>query len=199
MWLSLRICLSKARAGTMRRRVLTRPAIGPGGVAQSRFRVGRCRDDRLGHDRGIVAVVDCGCDRLVEGVPLLRIGRQRGVAPHAGRAGVEQFVRAYLSVQHRDHPDDGCPSAALLDEIGRSSDAIKRAYTDGALMFIDDLAARLAPDDPQSARATILSVFAMMLGTLQLSRALADRRLADEILEQGKQNALALLNAKRPA
>ena len=36
-------------------------------------------------------------------------------------AGVEQFVRAYLSVQHRDHPDDGCPSAALLDEIGRGT------------------------------------------------------------------------------
>src|SRR5215213_5016831 len=34
-----------------------------------------------------------------------------------GRAGVEQFVREYLSLQHRDNPADGCPSAALLDEI----------------------------------------------------------------------------------
>jgi hypothetical protein len=33
----------------------------------------------------------------------------------------------------------------------------------------------------------------MMVGTLQLSRALADRQLADAILEQGTQNALALL------
>jgi hypothetical protein len=32
-----------------------------------------------------------------------------------------------------------------------------------------------------------------MVGTLQVSRALADRRLADEVLEQGIQNALALL------
>src|SRR5215204_2394547 len=66
-----------------------------------------------------------------------------------GRAGVEQYVRAYLSVEHRDNPDDGCPSAALLDEIGRSADATKRAYTDGALVIVDDIAARLAPDDPQ--------------------------------------------------
>ena len=49
-----------------------------------------------------------------------------------GRAGVEQYVREYLSVQHRDNPDDGCPSAALLDEIGRCTDATKQAYTDGA-------------------------------------------------------------------
>ena len=32
-----------------------------------------------------------------------------------------------------------------------------------------------------------------MVGTLQVSRALADRRLADEVLEQGIQNALAVL------
>ena len=35
----------------------------------------------------------------------------------------------------------------------------------------------------------------MMAGTLQLSRALADRQLADEVLDQGIQNALALLDA----
>jgi hypothetical protein len=40
-----------------------------------------------------------------------------------------------------------------------------------------------------------LSVFAMMAGTLQLSRALADRQLADAVLDQGLQNALALQGA----
>ena len=114
-----------------------------------------------------------------------------------GRAGVEQYVRAYLSVQHRDNPDDGCPSAALLDEIGRCTQATKRAYTDGLLAMVDDIAARLAPDDPQSARVKTLSVFALMVGTLQLSRALADRQLADQVLEQGIHNALALLDAEQ--
>src|SRR6266705_2790149 len=33
------------------------------------------------------------------------------------RAGVERLVREYLSPGHRDSPEDGCPSAALLDEI----------------------------------------------------------------------------------
>ena len=112
-----------------------------------------------------------------------------------GRAGVEQYVREYLSVQHRDNPGDGCPSAALLDEIGRCTDATKRAYTDGLLAVIDDITTRMAPDDPPPARATTLSVFALMVGTLQLSRAVADTQLADEILEQGLQNALTLLGA----
>src|SRR6266568_3074902 len=127
----------------------------------------------------------------------LREQRESLSAVTPGRAGVEQYVRAYLSVQHRDNPGDGCPSAALLDEIGRCTDATKRAYTDGLLAVIDDVAARLAPHDPPSARAQTLSVFALMAGTLQLSRALADRQLADEVLEQGIQNALALLDAEQ--
>jgi homoaconitase/3-isopropylmalate dehydratase large subunit len=40
-----------------------------------------------------------------------------------------------------------------------------------------------------------VTVFALMVGTLQVSRALADQRLADEVLEEGIQNALALLGA----
>ncbi len=110
--------------------------------------------------------------------------------------GVEQFVRGYLSVAHRDNPDDGCPSAALLNQIGRGTDATRQAYTDGLLVIIDDIAAHLAPDDPRSARGKTLSLFAMMIGTLQLSRAIADRQLADEILQQGTQNALALLGTE---
>ena len=66
------------------------------------------------------------------------------------------------------------------------------------LAIADEIASRLAPDDPRSARATTLSLFALMIGTLQLSRALADRQLADEVLQQGIDNALALLRTDGP-
>jgi TetR/AcrR family transcriptional regulator, transcriptional repressor for nem operon len=114
-----------------------------------------------------------------------------------GAQSLEEIVRGYLSSQHRDDIEGGCPSAALLDEIARSSDAVKQAYTDGQVAIIDDVAARVAPDDPGSGRVQALGVFALMVGTLQVSRALADKRLADDVLEQGIQNALALLGNGR--
>jgi len=126
----------------------------------------------------------------------LRGQRQRFRALPPGRAGLEQLIRAYLSVEHRDNPDGGCPSAALLDEIGRSTGTTRRAYTDGLVSVIDDLAARLPSNDPDQSRVQALSVFALLVGTLQVSRALADRQLADDVLEQGIQNALALLDAE---
>jgi hypothetical protein len=41
-----------------------------------------------------------------------------------------------------------------------------------------------------------LGVFALLVGTLQVSRALADRRLSDDVLKQGIQNALELLGVE---
>ncbi|MER6938162.1 TetR/AcrR family transcriptional regulator [Nocardioides sp. NPDC127514] len=113
-----------------------------------------------------------------------------------GKAGLEQIVRWYLSAEHRDNPVDGCPNAALLDEIARSEEATRQAYTEGVLVVIDGLAARMAPDDPPSARVKALSLLGLMAGTLQLSRALADRQLADDLLEQGLRNALSLVDAE---
>jgi TetR/AcrR family transcriptional repressor of nem operon len=113
----------------------------------------------------------------------------------SGKAGVEMFVRWYLSAEHRDSPQDGCPSAALLDEIGRAQPTTKRAFTEGLLVSNGELATRVAAEDPQAVQVQVLSVFALLVGTIQLSRALHDRQLADEVLERGIENALALLNA----
>jgi TetR/AcrR family transcriptional regulator, transcriptional repressor for nem operon len=129
----------------------------------------------------------------------LRGQREQYRTAPPGRDGVELMVREYLSAAHRDSPGDGCPSAALLAEIGRSGEATKRAYTEGLLAIADEIAGRLAPDDPPSARGSTLSLFAMLIGTLQLSRALTDQELADEVLEQGIKNALALIDADETA
>ncbi|MFJ1969111.1 TetR/AcrR family transcriptional regulator [Streptomyces sp. NPDC087903] len=114
-----------------------------------------------------------------------------------GRAGLEQMIRWYFTAEQRDTIEDGCPNAALLDEIARSTHPTRQAYTDGALVLIDGFAARLAPNDPPSARLKALGLLGMMAGTLQLSRALTDRQLADQLLEQGIRNAVALLDAEQ--
>lgn len=112
-----------------------------------------------------------------------------------GRSGVEAFVRHYLSKEHRDDLSHGCPSAALLDEIGRCSTDVKQSYTDGLTTLMDALGARLSPTDPKATRPAVLTAFAMMAGILQISRALADPALADELLEHAAVEALNLLSA----
>jgi len=134
----------------------------------------------------------------VVGEELARQATNFGELP-AGRAGLEEFVRWYLSREHREHRDAGCPSAALLDEIGRCDKETKRAYTKGAKSILAEICTRLAPEDPDSARGTALALYAMMIGTMQLARALSDRKLSDAVLEEGIRSALAMLAAEHTA
>jgi TetR/AcrR family transcriptional regulator, transcriptional repressor for nem operon len=112
-----------------------------------------------------------------------------------GVAGLRQFVRLYLSVDHRDDVGGGCPSAALLDEIARCADMTRASYTEGMMGIVDDLAGRLTDGVTIRARVQVLGLFASMVGTLQLSRAITDQALADEVLDQGVSNALGLIDA----
>ena len=113
----------------------------------------------------------------------------------AGRAGLEVFVSAYLSRSHRDHPELGCTSAALLDELGRCTAATKKAYTAGTKVILEEIAARLDPQDPEAARGTAISLFTMLVGSMQLARALSDRKMSNAVLNEGIRSARALLHA----
>src|SRR5436853_7431474 len=77
----------------------------------------------------------------------LRAQRQRFDAETSDRAGLEAFIRSYLSPQHRDQSADGCPSAALIDEIVRRPAATKRLFTRELTGTMDDIASRLDPND----------------------------------------------------
>ncbi len=117
----------------------------------------------------------------------------------AGAAGLVALVAGYLSVGHRDAPADGCPSAALLDEISRGSQAVRSAYTEGMLAVADEIGSRLghrAVD--QDARALVLAVYGLMIGAMQLSRTLTDADLAVRVLEQAERQALLVLGLSDP-
>lgn len=124
----------------------------------------------------------------------LRAQRQSFRAQLEDRAGLEAIIRSYLSPQHRDQYVDGCPSAALLDEVDRRPAATRQVFTDELLGIADDIAARLDPSDPQAARTDALALFGMLIGILQLARALTDRDLSDQLLARGVETALKLLD-----
>src|SRR3954452_10171418 len=124
----------------------------------------------------------------------LRNQRQSFDAEPSNRDGLEAFIRSYLSSDHRDQSADGCPSAALIDEIARRPAATKRVFTDELMGTMDDIASRLDPTDVEAARTDALALFGFMLGTLQLARALTDRALSDQLLALGVETALKLLD-----
>jgi TetR/AcrR family transcriptional regulator, transcriptional repressor for nem operon len=124
----------------------------------------------------------------------LRIQRISFDAEPSDRAGLEAFVRTYLSPEHRDQSAEGCPSAALLDEIARRPSETRDVFTEEVMGVVDDIASRIDPKDAEGARVDALTVFGLMVGTLQLARAMTDRDLSDQLLARGVESALKMLD-----
>jgi len=112
-------------------------------------------------------------------------------------AGVDtsEFVRQYLSREHRDSRATGCTMAALGGDTARQPEAVRVAFAAGVEELVAELTKRHAAADSADAgqvRARTLDVLAHAVGALVMSRACPDDSpLADEFLEVCRDALLA--------
>jgi hypothetical protein len=105
--------------------------------------------------------------------------------------GLEAVIDYYLSPGHRDNPAIGCTLAALLPELARQPPEARAAYAERFTTMTREIAAALPKDTPDP-EAAALSVYATLVGTLQLARAVEGTDLSDRILAAGANAARAL-------
>jgi len=96
----------------------------------------------------------------------------------------EEFLKRYLSPEHRDNASAGCPNAALVSEVWRQPAETQRAFLEGLLGFINLTGDTLGCDSPEHGRDPALTIFAALVGGLAISRAVrnVDRAVSDDIL-----------------
>lgn len=93
------------------------------------------------------------------------------------------MLRAYLSREHIEQVEMGCPLAALGSETPRQAPEVRRATTRHIKEMID-LVARQLPDWGQpGAHERALVTVATMVGTLLLARAVDEPALANSLCE----------------
>ena len=131
---------------------------------------------------------------LVRAVLLNALDRREETLRTALEAGttLEQSLRDYLSARHRDNPGRGCPTAALAAEVARHPKKTRDAFTGKVSEIIALIAARLRDGSAAERRRKAAAIYGMMVGTLQLARAVNDKELSDEILQSAIDAALAL-------
>jgi TetR/AcrR family transcriptional repressor of nem operon len=118
-----------------------------------------------------------------------RVTRMR----EAGPGAVEAWIRGYLSPSHRDDPGQGCPTAALAAEIARHSEATRGVFTASVSRVVAMIAAEMTEGTPEERERGAMAAYGMLVGTLQLARAVTDREMSDRFLKSGLETALALL------
>lgn len=94
---------------------------------------------------------------------------------------LQALMQAYLSKEHLESIETGCPISALGSEMPRQSPEVRSAATRRIKEMID-LIARQFPDWGQpAAHERALVTVATMVGTLMLARAVNDTALSDAL------------------
>jgi TetR/AcrR family transcriptional regulator, transcriptional repressor for nem operon len=117
--------------------------------------------------------------------------KQAGANGSACRYQADQIIRDYLSHQHFEDVDGGCPMIGLPSDITRSDRSIRQAF-EAALRLMVDIFERDMNHLDGSAREMALARAALCVGGMVLARSVDDRALADEIREAALTTALAL-------
>src|SRR6516162_8780855 len=117
---------------------------------------------------------------------------ERHRANRDAKSGLEDTIRDYLSARHRDGAGSGCPTAALVAEIARHPKKTRDAFTEKISGIISLTSAQIDEEAPAARRRNAIAIYSMMVGALQLSRAVNDKRLSEEILDGAIDAALAL-------
>jgi TetR/AcrR family transcriptional repressor of nem operon len=111
---------------------------------------------------------------------------------------VKQHIQWYLSLEHRRNIDAGCPLSGFAGDARRLGDVARGSYAEGLAMNLERFAKVIEETDgiSEGSRRKAITLFSQMVGTLLLSRAVADvaPALADEILDEGRQHLLTAVD-----
>lgn len=126
-------------------------------------------------------------ESLREMLALRRLRWLEGTEDLKGEEFLSHFVRRYLSQNHRDRVEDGCPVPAIISEMSQVEPEVQAVFAEELDVLIKEVTARLGGG--ANARARAVAVVALCFGALSLSRATRGSALSDEVLEACRSQA----------
>jgi AcrR family transcriptional regulator len=130
-------------------------------------------------------------DLYAQAVTRVVCEKQDGAARMDGRLAADQIIRDYLSHQHFENIDGGCPMVGLPSDISRSDRSVRQAF-ESALRLMVEIFERDMQRLGRVARDRALATAALCVGGMVLARSIEDRMLADELRNAAMSVALTL-------
>ena len=104
---------------------------------------------------------------------------ERVAADAPPEKALQTLIRGYLSREHLERPESGCPMAALGSEMPRQAPEVRRAATRRIKEAIDLVARQLPEWGRPGAHEQALATLSTMVGAMVLARAVDDPKLSD--------------------
>jgi TetR/AcrR family transcriptional repressor of nem operon len=149
------------------------------GVADLMKGAGLTHGGFYGHFESKEALLAEACSKTLEG----SVERWQRIAANSPETALERIASGYLSIDHRDHPESGCPVTALGADVARLGPASRHALTEGARGQMEVLVGLMPGADAADSRRKALATYAAMVGAVMLARAIDDPALSEEVMQ----------------
>jgi TetR/AcrR family transcriptional regulator, transcriptional repressor for nem operon len=104
---------------------------------------------------------------------------------------LRMIVSAYLSKEHFDDRDGSCPMIGLPSDAARAGGTIKAAYRQVLQRMAQVFETSLPTGEP-STRERALTLVALCVGSMVLSRAVDDEGLAEDLRNAARRHVLSV-------
>jgi TetR/AcrR family transcriptional repressor of nem operon len=108
---------------------------------------------------------------------------------HPGE-GWKAMVRAYLSLELCDHPDQGCPIAALAPDMARTRSPLKQRIAAAILKLRQELLPFMPGNNSEQKAGNFLAIFSSMVGAIAMARTMPDPDARQKILNTVRDHLL---------
>ena len=93
-----------------------------------------------------------------------------------------EIVKKYLSIEHCEHPDMGCPIAALAPDIARTAPPVRRKILGSMEAYRKQLVEFMPGKSSSEKEKNFTLIFTAMLGALSIARTMSDVESKQRIL-----------------
>ena len=130
-----------------------------------------------------------GLDEVIEAIPQFQVEH--------GLDWVKAFADYYLSKSHRQDLACGCAMATLTTEVVRADQKVHSAFEKKMTQIADLLAAGLTGKSDEECRARAWAMLGILIGGINVARAMETSKVADEIAESIKTAAVKVAGHTR--
>jgi TetR/AcrR family transcriptional repressor of nem operon len=96
------------------------------------------------------------------------------------------IVAEYMSAKHCDHPESGCPLAALAPELARTDRSLKRRISAEMRAYKDTLVPFMPGSNVAERERAFFLIFSTMIGSIEMARMIPDHEVREQILRNGR-------------
>ena len=91
-------------------------------------------------------------------------------------------VRAYLTPEHCEHPEHGCPLAALAPELARANKAMKSKIVEELANYKGRMLPLMPGRRTADKERAFFAIFSAIIGAVEIARLLPDRAARERVL-----------------